>query len=588
MNEIRRVLKVAAWRLLVLDLFRTLAVTATAGVGALILLLLAERIFGLAVAFPDQWLQAAAAAAGGAVLGALVWSAVRRARGVEVARELDERANLRESLSTAMCVASSEDPWAKMVVETARQKAVGVKVNQAIPYTAPRLWPVPLALGLSLAILWFSVPHVDLFGKRAQRQTAQKEQEAIKTVSNEVKKDDQKMQDLLQKAKVEVNDDKPDAGANEKPQTPDEIRRTAVKKLTNLTDKLSELKAADKAKQMEAMKQAMKQLKQPGPGPLENMTKSLQKGNFQQAQKDLEELSKQLASNQMSEENKAQAQQQLQKMAEQMEKLAKAGEEIQKKLEQAGMSKEEAKAAAKDPESLQKAMEQLKNLSPEQKKELMKQLAAQQAACKQCNSMSESMSKMAKGMGKQGMSQEGNEAMEGLSGQLSEMEMMASDMEALDAAMSECMSQLAKMGGQCNGQGNCDGDLMFKDTASPWKAGDSSKKGGGRGGPGQSGGSNKGDEQETGVNVAKRMSPTKQGQGPIVGQTFVQGDQVRGESVAEFQAAVESSAQAASEALETMQVPRELHPTVKSYFGRLEQKTKEKAAAPSPAKTPAK
>src|SRR5687768_11690322 len=124
MNEIRRVLKVAAWRLLVLDLFRTLAVTATAAVGALILLLLAERVFGLAVAFPGDWARAAAGVAGGAVLGALVWSAIRRARGVEVARELDERANLRESLSTAMCVASSEDPWAKMVVETARQKAV--------------------------------------------------------------------------------------------------------------------------------------------------------------------------------------------------------------------------------------------------------------------------------------------------------------------------------------------------------------------------------------------------------------------------------------------------------------------------------
>ena len=70
MNEIRRVLKVAAWRLLVLDLFRTLAVTATAAVGALILLLLAERVFGLAVAFPGDWARAAAGVAGGAVYGA--------------------------------------------------------------------------------------------------------------------------------------------------------------------------------------------------------------------------------------------------------------------------------------------------------------------------------------------------------------------------------------------------------------------------------------------------------------------------------------------------------------------------------------
>src|SRR5262245_58406927 len=132
MNEIKRVLKLAAWRLFVLDLFRTLAITASAGILCLIGLLLAERIFGVEVT-SQNWLRAAGAAAAAAVLAAIIWSAIRRARGVAVARELDERANLRESLSTALCVARSEDPWAKVVVETARQKAVTVKVNQAIP-----------------------------------------------------------------------------------------------------------------------------------------------------------------------------------------------------------------------------------------------------------------------------------------------------------------------------------------------------------------------------------------------------------------------------------------------------------------------
>jgi hypothetical protein len=146
------------------------------------------------------------------------------------------------------------------------------------------------------------------------------------------------------------------------------------------------------------------------------------------------------------------------------------------------------------------------------------------------------------------------------------------------------MGQLAKMGGQC--QGNCngdgDGELMYKETAGLWKAGDSNKKGGGRGGPGQSGGSGAGDEQETGVMVKKDMAPTKKGNGPMIGSTLVQGDQVRGESVAAYQEAVESSAKAATEAIVTMQVPRELEPTVKGYFGRLEAKGKEKAPVAGP------
>src|SRR5262245_4176412 len=128
MNEIRRVLRTAAWRLFVLDLFRTITVTATAAIVALIGVLLAERIFGLNVTWPDMWVKLFAIAAALALAAAIVWSAVRRASTNGVARELDERANLRESLSTALCVSRIEDPWAKVVVETAREKAVSVKV----------------------------------------------------------------------------------------------------------------------------------------------------------------------------------------------------------------------------------------------------------------------------------------------------------------------------------------------------------------------------------------------------------------------------------------------------------------------------
>ena len=586
MNEIRRVLKIAAWRLLVLDLFKTLALTTTAAVIALIGVLLAERIFGLDVQWPATWLKLFGAAAGSALVAAVLWSAARRARGVAVARALDERANLRESLSTALCVAKSQDPWDRMVVETARTKAVGVKVSQAIPYAAPRLWPMPFACVLALAVLWFSVPTWDVLGLFNKRQTANAQKDELKQVSTEVKKDEQKLNELLEKAKVELKNEEgasADTADANKPLTPDELRRLAVKKLTSTTEKLNDLKNSDKAKQLEAIKQAMKQLKQPGPGPLDNMVKSMQKGDFQKAQKDLEELSKQLANSSMSEQDKQQAQKQMEKLAEQLKKAAESREEMQKKLEQAGMSKEQAKQAAANPESLQKALDEMKNMSDAEKKELMKQLAAKMSAAKQCESMSESMSKMAKGMGKNGMNQEGQQGMEGMSGQLSEMEMMSKDMEGLDAAMDEAMRQLAKMGGQCNGSCEGDGELAYKETASPWKAGESNRRGGGRGGPGQSGGSGRGDEEETPVSIEKTKVASKLNQGPIIGSTLVHGDQVRGESVAEFQSAVEASTKAATEALETMQVPRELHNSVKHYFGRLEARSKAQGQTPAPA-----
>jgi hypothetical protein len=585
MNEIKRVLKIAAWRLFILDLFRTLAITSAAAVLGLIGLLMAQRIVGLDVSWPTDWERAFGAAAGAALVAAMIWSAIRRARGVAVARELDERANLRESLSTALCFARSEDPWAKAVVETARQKAVSVRVNQAIPYTAPKIWPLPFAMGLSLLILWFSVPNVDVLGLFRKRQAAAAQKEQMKEVSNEVKAAEQKLEDALKKAKVDVKDEDPKAETNEngKPQTPDELRRAAVKKLTSLTDKLNELKTGDKAKQLDAMKQMMKQLKQPGPGPLDELTKSMQKGDFGKAQQDLQELAKQMADSKMTDAQREQAKQQMEKLAEQLAKMAQAQEEMQKKLEQAGMSKEQAKQATASPEALQKAMEQLKNMSEAEKKELMKQLQSKMGACKQCQGMSESMEKMAKGAGKQGMSQQGQEGMEAMAAQLSDAEMMDKDMQSLDAAMDEAMKCMSSMASKCNG--SCQGDdLRYSDRESPWKAGDSEgHKGGGRGGPGQSGGSAKGSEQEAPVAINKEKAPTRQGQGPIIGSRLVQGDQVRGESVAEFTAAVEAGDKASTEAIETMQVRRELQDSVKHYFGRLEARVKaQQPAAPKP------
>src|SRR6185295_5736790 len=115
---------------------------------------------------------------------------------------------------------------------------------------------------------------------------------------------------------------------------------------------------------------------------------------------------------------------------------------------------------------------------------------------------------------------------EAMSGQLSDMEMACKECEGLDAAMEEAMAQLAKMGGQCKG-GNCngDGELAYGECESPWKAGETNKKGKGRGGPGQSGGSGKGAEQEAPVSIEKTKVASKLGQGPIIGSRLVQGDQ---------------------------------------------------------------
>ncbi len=581
MQEIKRVLRSAAWRLFLLDLVRTLTVAASAGVAALIVLRLVQQVFGLHLS-AGTWWSAAGIAAGAAALGGLVWSAARRARGVAVARELDERAELRESLSTALCVERDDSPWSRAVVETARDRATKVRVREAIPIEPPRFWPVPLALGLSLAIVWFAFPRIDVLGLFEERQQADQLRQEIQKVSAEVKSEEKKLDELLKKANVDLKSaEKADGDKTDQlePQSPDEIKRAAIKRLTSLNEKLSEMKSGEKAAKMEAIKEQLKKLKQPGPGPLDELSKSLAQGNFQQAQEKLEELSKKLGDNSLSDQQKEQLKEQMAKLAEQLQKLAEDRKDLEKKLEQAGLSKEQAAKLAADPQKLQEALEKMESLTDEQKKQLMEAAKAASEANKQCEGMAGQLGKMSKGMGSKGMSAEGMQGMEGMSGMLSEMEMMSEEMEGLDAAMKECAGQLAKLGrGMCEGDGECMSDIAL---SKPWSAGDTRKKGKGSGGPGIGEGGG-GDSQDAATQLEKKMAQSKMLNGPIVGSRLVQGEQVRGESVAEFSAAVEVSTRTATEALETMQVPREYHDAVKTYFGRLQARTKA-----APAETPA-
>src|SRR5207248_10775610 len=141
---------------------------------------------------------------------------------------------------------------------------------------------------------------------------------------------------ILEKAKVELNDkDKNDANADREPKTPEELRRVAVKKLTSVSDKLKEVKESDKAAKMQAMKDAMRQLKQPGPGPMEEMARAMARGDFAKAEQELSELAKKINDGSMTADQKQQAQQQMQKLAQQLDKLAKDKSEMEKKLQQA-------------------------------------------------------------------------------------------------------------------------------------------------------------------------------------------------------------------------------------------------------------
>lgn len=590
MNEINRVIRSASWRLWIIDLFRTLAVSMTVGLAGVLVARIVERTFGLSFPWASPYGGIFAGVGAAVGVAALAWSVVLRKRSAEVALELDERAGLREALSTALCVAQSPDPWSRAVVETARTSAAGVKVREAIPMLPPRFWPAPLGAAAALAILWFTLPSFDVMGILRKKTEVQQQQQKLVEVKADIKAKDEKLSEMLAKANVKMSADDQASKAGDKAidaQKPEELQRAAVKKLTDLADRLNAMKTGEKSEQAQALKDAMRQLRQPGDGPLNDFSRNLAAGKFDKAEAELQNLAQKLNDGAMSEAQKEQLKEQMKNLSEQLKKVSEKQADLVKKLEAAGMdpkkAAELAKELAKNPDALKKAIEQMKNLTPEQQEKLKKMAEAASKSAQQSQSMSESMSKMSEGMDKQGMNQEGQEGMQQMGSELGQAEMMAQEMESLDAALGECNSQISSL---CEGDGEGRGNFEGDPKLSEWNDGDSREsRGNGSGGAGRGNYGGPRPENAADFSVNKEKAKVATGKGPIIGTRLVQGDQVKGDSLAEFGTATDAAEKAAAEAIDNQLVPRELQGSVKSYFGRLSAKSK--GAAGSPAAPPA-
>jgi tetratricopeptide (TPR) repeat protein len=587
MTQVRKVVDAAARRLWFIELLRALCVSAALVLGALIVARVVQQIFS----FEFPWPVILWSALGVTLLSGAVWSWAVRGKPLTAARVLDERAGLRESLSTAMCVWDSQDPWARAVVESAETRARGLSVREAVPIEAPRAWPAPLAAAIVFGLVWQFLPSFDVLKVKAERVAKEERVRAVVEARTDIEEQRRELAEALAQAKLDhLLDDLNKDGDNDPRRAdeldPDALRREEMRRLTTLTEKLEQEKAGEKAQQLESLKEAMRQIKQNSDGPLNEFTRAMSRGDFQKAQQQLQEMKAQMESGSMSPEEKAKAQQQMSGLAEQLKKLANAEEEVAKQLEKAGLdsktAKDLARAAASNPQDLQKALEQAQNLTPEQKEKLAKMAQAAAQACENAGNMSQAMAQMAQGMGEDGMSGEGMDAMSDLGNQLSEAEMLSEDMQNVDAALARVRKQLSAtaqcLGGQCDGEGDGDSFAMGQ-----WREGDDRSPGAGSGGPGLGMGAASPQAEAADFMIQKEKANVQTQGGPIIGSRQVFGEQIRGQSTAEFAEVVETGMREAAEAMETMQIPREFHDPIKHYFGTVQAKVQKQtpgAAAP--------
>ena len=591
MNDIHQLLRKAAWRLGVANFLLAWVGALCAGLAGAIILRLVQQ----AVVFDVDWRLVAIGAAAGSVVAAIIAAIAMRPNRKRVALRVDEGANLREVLSTALYVERSDEPWARATVETAAASARRVELKRAVPITPPRPWPLVVALALAFTVLYIAVPRMDLFKREAKvREAETRKLEAVQLVA-QTRDMKQKLEQMTQNLGLEKMDEGPESNNPAQAADPEAIRRSAIKQLTKLSDQLSEKLKSESALKLEATRQALQQIKPQGQ-PTEDLAKSMSAGNFAQAKQELEKLQKQVESGQLKGDQLNQAAEQLQKMAEEINKAAANKQDLQKKLEQAGLDK----SLADNPQALKQAMEK-SNLSEQQKQDLQKQAEASKQASEALSQMAESLSQMASQCqnaagGRQGdkqsnKSQQGQQSsgqqgqkMDGaqqMSDQLSQMEQLQQEMEMAQTAMSECKSAMGEMG-EGQGQGNKMGDSS-QYSQGQWQAGSpENRQGGGRGGPGRGNGMGLGESQADFNLNRKKDNKNQNGNGPIVASRFVEGEAVLNDSAAEFEAAVSVAQGEVSEEINTNVIPRDRHEAVKNYFGRLKRKADDAARKKAP------
>lgn len=568
-SELDSVLRGASGRIFLTRLLSALAIALTWAAGALALALMAQRVF----AFPVDWRTAWWVALGSASLGALVYVMVTKPRRAEVARRVDDAAGLRESISTALVVLPSQDAWSVAAVETARERAKSVRLHEAMPVRLPRNWWAPFAPAAVFALAWFLMPQWDALGALEQKQREQEREIELVSAKTQAEEAERAVEARLREMGLEkaIPEETPDANAPE-PTTPAEVRRSAIRKMTALKDELAKLQESPANMAAEQMKDRLSQLRQPGPGPLNEMVSKMQRGDVQGAREALEKIQQQLNTNEMSPEQREALEKQMENLAKQLEDLAEKTDELRDALEKAGMDPD----LAKDLEALQKALEQNpQNLTPEQLAKLQQiaeAMAQSQSQCENLGAMAgqgaaglSAMSNALAGMAAQGaQAQAAGEAMDELLKQLGELAKQG-EMTDLMAMLGQCQS----CGGQCNSSGQC------MNGSCP------GGKPGGRGaGVGHRIGTPEEHNQSFGTKLEQAAGQGKDG--PVIARSYIEGVQIRGESRAEFQAVAVAAESAAAEAIDERRVPREHQDSVKRYFGRLKRAV-EGTPTPDPA-----
>ena len=577
MTQLQRQVGRARQRLMTNVVFERLALGVLIAAAAWTLVLLVERLFVLGL--PLGW--ASLGAAGVVLVVTMVGVLTYRVTSMDAAVALDSAAGLKERCSTALICAASPDPFAKATLQDAEGKAGGIHVPTHLPLRAPRRWGWSVGLTGLAVLLTLIVPPMDVLARQEREEqelvAAQREEEK-QQIATDVNRELEKLQKLAEQRPdlAALHDALAPLELPDKPgQTPDDIRRDAVRRLDDVQEKLAKQMESGELDMLAQLKKNLAQMDPlAGNDAASQLSKALAGGDFEGAQDALKKLQQQLdqaakSSDPQQKQQAAELQAKLEQLAMKLEKLGDTAA-LRKELEnKAGLSSEEAKQlmdkltkeGQTDPKALEKSLQDAlrdSKMSPEAMKRLARKIAQNNKACKSCQGLAQALAQAAQAAQQSDMAGGQGSGAGGAAGALSNAMGQISDMEMAEQLMNELEAQLSNIGdlqeNLCDGGGGSQGEP--RGVGPPGK----------NLGLGYGGGLPK-------EKAAHLVNPTrignKMGEGEIIGQVLIDGPQVPGDAQAKNKEAIAAAVREAEDAIEYERLPRQYHPAVQAYFDRL-------------------
>ena len=617
----RRQLALQAW---IVASLSALSVTA----GALAMLALERRLVGFSarLGVPSSgiaWWGVAAAAAL-ALAGAWAWWRMRRSVPAvdEVALELDRRARTSERFSTALALSrdadSAADPFARAAIADAVAFAndpdVARRASNAFPLALPRRWwigPSVLAMALALLVTLPQLERAAEAGDAAEAAEAQRPQTPEERSLEQVVRQIEATPELAAKLDAELDAAKRslDEGGRGPVRPPEEAAREAMRRMTELQQRLEEISESRESKAARQLQDALAKLDLPKEdNAARQLAEALKQGNFEAAKDAVQKLQEQASKDGgLSAEEREALSKSLADTAKQLEALSKDPAKLAEALKQAGMDP----SLANNPLAMQQAIQASKDLNASQKEALQQMAQSMSDAQQKMAQMSQQMSQMSEQCknpsgGQQGKAgQQGKDGQKGKDGQQqgspsqdpqqggSESEGAGSESMSQMLSEAEAERQMAMASESCKSQCEGGGAMSESEADSALRAssdGDQDGASGSKGAPGSKsgsggrraqaeGGTRQMRETAFGTKMQKQKSP--RGEGDVIARQLVAGQSPVGESRVALEQVAGTIATGYEKGTEDDPVPAHLREVHKRYFGDVRRTFEQKGITPA-------